>query len=222
MRLARTAHSDVSARTGKSTVEFSLRVVHMVTAALRRWCFDASHVVSGLLDLAADCRGFQQIFRLRLRMQYGANLLEILEARHLEPLMLTTSLHSLHAVHQLDLVELVAAEQASGVAARRPRFPAEARRVGGEPHRQPDVVEDLAGGHRREGDLGRGDRPQVVALDVGLVVVALGLGRVTGTWPQGVPPAARPRQLTAVWRRVVIRASASARLPMGVPVRTRS
>ncbi len=79
---------------------------------------------------------------------------------------------------QLDLVELVDPQQPPGVAAGRPRLPAEAGGHRGEPQRQVGLVEDLAAPHRGEGHLGGRDGPEVVALDV--VGVLLELGQVPG------------------------------------------
>ena len=74
---------------------------------------------------------------------------------------------------ELDLVELVDAQQATGVAPGRPGLAAIATGVGHESHRQLGLVEYLAGDHRRERHLGRGDRPEVIAFEVVRVVAEL-------------------------------------------------
>ncbi len=71
---------------------------------------------------------------------------------------------------ELHLVELVDPEKTAGVASRRSCFAPEAGRGGGEPERQGDLVEDVVSVHRGERYFGRGDGPEVVALQVvGLV-----------------------------------------------------
>ena len=74
---------------------------------------------------------------------------------------------------ELDLVELVDAQQATGVAPGRPGLAAIATGVGHESHGQLRLVEYLAGDHRRERHLGRGDRPEVIAFEVVRVVAEL-------------------------------------------------
>ncbi len=70
----------------------------------------------------------------------------------------------------LDLVELVGAQHATRVTPGRARLAAVARRVGHHQHRHLLGLEDLAGVDRGQWHLGRGDAPQVVALDgVGVV-----------------------------------------------------
>ena len=70
----------------------------------------------------------------------------------------------------LDLVELVAAEQAARVLARTARFAPVTRRIRHHAPRQLSLGQDLVAVERRQRHFGRGDRPQVVALDVVRVV----------------------------------------------------
>ena len=86
---------------------------------------------------------------------------------------------------QLDLVELVDAQQPAGVLAGRPRLAPEARRVGAQALGQVGLVQDLVAGQRRERDLGGGDRPELVALEV--VGVVRELRQVTGRHHRGRP-----------------------------------
>ena len=71
--------------------------------------------------------------------------------------------------HHLDLLELVLAEHARGVLARRPRLRAEALGMGGHPHRQRALVEDLAGDEVGQRHLRGRDQPPAVGRAVAVL-----------------------------------------------------
>jgi hypothetical protein len=61
---------------------------------------------------------------------------------------------------QFDLGELMLADHAAGILARGAGFGAEARRAGGEPHRQLRFVDDGFADEIGQRDFGGGDKPE--------------------------------------------------------------
>ena len=70
---------------------------------------------------------------------------------------------------QFDLGELVLADHAAGVLAGGARLGAEARRAGGEPHRQLHFVDDRLAHQIGERHFGGGDEPEAICLVLGYI-----------------------------------------------------